>query len=88
MSKFDSNPVIKMKLGEILKSFTNSNYAMAESAESSMSSAVPIWEVLGMTEKDYTIKYPPVDISGNDKSSQSVSLEVIDDELVEEEVDE
>ena len=90
MSKFDQAP-IKMKLGDILKTFTNSTYAMAESAESSMASAVPIWEVLGMTEKDYYIKYA-FDISGNNTTDASVPLEISDeivaDEIVAEIVDE
>ena len=82
MSKFEPEK-FSMKLGEILKTFTNSTYAMAESAESSMASAVPIWEVLGMTEKDYYIKYA-VDISGNNTTDASVPLEITDEKVTDE----
>ena len=65
MSRFDEPP-LRMKLGEIVKSFTNSSFSMPISMETSMAGAIPIWELLNITEEEYNIKYnPPVDISGN-----------------------
>ena len=49
MSRFDEP--IKMKLGDILKTFTNSTYAMDSSAQSAMADASPIWDLLGLTEE-------------------------------------
>jgi hypothetical protein len=63
MSRFDEPP-IKMKLGDILKTFTNSTYTMDTNIQSAMEGASPIWELLGITEEQYHIKYPPVDLSG------------------------
>ena len=67
MSRFDEP--IKMKLGDILKTFTNSTYAMDSSAQSAMADASPIWDLLGLTEEEYYVKYPPVDLSDNLLSS-------------------
>ena len=67
MSRFDEP--IKMKLGDILKTFANSTYAMDSSAQSAMADASPIWDLLGLTEEDYYAKYPPVDLSGNEIST-------------------
>jgi hypothetical protein len=63
MSKFD-NINIKMKLGDILKTFTNSTFAMDTNIQTAMEGASPIWDLLGITEEQYHIKYPPVDLSG------------------------
>ena len=63
MSRFDEP--IKMKLGEILKTFATSTYAMETGVQSAMADASPIWDLLGLTEDEYYVKYPPVDISGN-----------------------
>ena len=63
MSRFDDQ--VKMKLGDILKTFTNSSYSMDTSCQAAMGDASPIWNILGITEKEYYIKYPPVDVSGN-----------------------
>ena len=65
MSRFDEPP-LRMKLGEIVKSFTNSSFSMPISMETSMAGAIPIWELLNITEEEYNIKYnSPVDVSGN-----------------------
>jgi len=67
MSRFDEPP-LRMKLGEIVKNFTNSSFAMPLSMETSMAGARPIWELLNLTEEEYNLKYnphPPVDVSGN-----------------------
>ena len=64
MSRFDEPP-IKMKLGDILKTFTNSTFAMDTNIQTAMEGASPIWDLLGITEEQYHIKYPPVDISEN-----------------------
>jgi hypothetical protein len=63
MSRFDEPP-IKMKLGDILKTFTNSTFAMDTNIQTAMEGASPIWDLLGITEEQYHIKYPPVDLSG------------------------
>ena len=50
---------------DILKTFTNSSYSMSLSCETAIGDACPIWKLLGLTEKEYYIKYPPVDLSSN-----------------------
>ena len=37
---------------------------MDTNIQSAMEGASPIWELLGITEEQYHIKYPPVDLSG------------------------
>jgi len=64
MSRFDEP--IKMKLGEILKTFTTSTYAMDTGVQCAMADASPIWDLLGLTEEEYYVRYPPVDVSGNE----------------------
>ena len=57
--------VVANKLGEIQKK----NTAQPGHFESMMSSAIPIWTLLGITEEEYYKKYapvPPVDISGTE----------------------
>ena len=78
MSKFESG--IKMKLGEILKTFTTSTYAMDASMETSIKDALPIWDLLGITETEYYIKYS-VDISGNNVPPvvECVPAEIVED---------
>ena len=41
--------------------------------ETSMAGAVPIWELLNITEKEYNLKYNPnpVDVSGNPTPTES-----------------
>ena len=72
MSRFDEPP-LRMKLGEILKTFTNDSFSMPISMETSMAGAVPIWELLNISEKEYNLKYNPnpVDISGNPTPTES-----------------
>ena len=65
MSRYE-NTNIKMKLGDILKTFTHSTYAMDTDVQTAMADALPIWELLKITEEEYHIKYPPVDLSGNE----------------------
>ena len=79
MSKFDEP--IKMKLGDILKTFTTSTYEMPVGMGASMKDASPIWDLLGITEEEYNIKYPPVDVSGNiiTPDTDSISTEIIED---------
>ena len=38
---------------------------MSLSCEFAIVDAYPIWKTLGISEKEYYTKYPPVDISGN-----------------------
>ena len=64
MSKFESSN-IKMKLGEILKTFTPNSHETPFNIDSIIADAVPIWDVLNITEAEYYIKYPPIDSSGN-----------------------
>ena len=64
MSRFDSTN-LSMKLGDILKTSSHSTHAMDVDIQASMANALPIWELLGITEEQYHVKYPPVDISGN-----------------------
>ena len=72
MSRFDEPP-LRMKLGEILKTFTNNSFSMPISMETSMAGAKPIWELLNITEEEYNIKYnpPSSDLSGNPTSTES-----------------
>jgi len=45
---------------------------MPISMETSMAGAVPIWELLNITEKEYNLKYnPAVDVSGNPTPTES-----------------
>jgi len=63
-----------MKLGEILKTFTNDSFSLPISMETSMAGARPIWELLNITEEEYKIKYNPpvpVDVSGNPTPTDS-----------------
>ena len=64
MSRFDSTH-LSMKLGDILKTSTNSTHGMDLDIQASMADAIPIWELLGITEEQYHVRYPPLDISGN-----------------------
>lgn len=75
MSRFDEP--IKMKLGEILKTFTTSTYAMDTDAESAIASACPIWELLNITEEEYHVKYSPPDLSGNALIVDASNVEII-----------
>ena len=63
MSRFDTP--IKMKLGDILKTNPSSTYVMDTDIQTVMSEALPIWDLLGITEEEYNVKYPPVDLSGS-----------------------
>jgi hypothetical protein len=62
MSRFDEP--IKMKLGDILKTFTTSTYALETNVQSAMADATAIWDLLGISEEEYYVKYPSVDLSG------------------------
>ena len=62
MSRFE-NTSHSMKLGEMLKTFTHSTHAMDTDIQTVMADALPIWELLGITEAQYHVKYPPVDLS-------------------------
>ena len=64
MSRFEEP--YKMKLGDILKTFTTSTFAMDTTVDAAIGDASPIWVVLGITEEEYYIRYPPVDVSGNE----------------------
>ena len=72
MSRFDEPP-LRMKLGEILKTFTNDSFSLPISMETSMAGARPIWELLNITEEEYKVKYNPlpVDVSGNPTQTES-----------------
>jgi len=80
MSRFDEP--IKMKLGEILKTFTTSTYAMDTGVQCAMADASPIWDLLGLTEEEYYVRYPPVDMSGNELSTTEEN-QATDEEKVE-----
>ena len=62
MSRFE-NTSHSMKLGEMLKTFTHSTHAMDTDIQTVMADALPIWELLGISEQQYHVKYPPVDLS-------------------------
>jgi hypothetical protein len=64
MSRFDSTN-LTMKLGDILKTSSHSTHATDINFQASMADAIPIWELLGITEEQYHVRYPPVDLSGN-----------------------
>ena len=63
MSRFDEP--IKMKLEEILKTFTTCTYTMDTGVQTAIADASSIWDLLGLTEEEYYIKYPRVDMWGN-----------------------
>jgi hypothetical protein len=63
MSRFDTP--IKMKLGDILKTNPSSTYVMDTDIQTVMADALPIWDLLGITEEEYHVKYTPVDLSGS-----------------------
>ena len=71
MSRFETP--VKMKLGDILKTTPSSTYIMDTDIQTVMSDALPIWELLGITEEEYYKKYPPVDLSGNEVSTGPTS---------------
>ena len=79
MSRFE-NTNLKMKLGDILKTFTTSTYETPMNMESMIADAVPIWNILNITEEEYYIKYPPIDSSGNVIPNQKIDDQVVQEE--------
>ena len=71
MSRFDEP--IKMKLGDILKTFTTSTYATDANVQAAMADATAIWDLHGITEEEYNVKYPSVDLSGNEAGTTVMS---------------